>query len=158
MDWTVQNHPKINERVYEAQLLVTKILHPNKKWECIRKSACGQEGTLYNSTVMRNWTWISISCNTSNTIHGNFTWRVSVDIDLKQKKFQVQIKQLDVEEETWGPLENIARDVKSLVKKYLLSGDFDSVWKTNTKLMNVMWVCVRNAFPIDFVCQRFDGF
>ena len=59
MDWTVQNHPKINERIYEAQLLVTKILHPKKQWEGIRGSASGHEDTPPEQ-AMRGYTRLSI--------------------------------------------------------------------------------------------------
>jgi hypothetical protein len=39
------------------------------------------------------------------------------------KQFQLQMKWLGFEEETWEPFESIATDVKDLVKKCVLSTD-----------------------------------
>jgi hypothetical protein len=42
---------------------------------------------VYTFLFITNWMWISIFWNKSYTMNGNFTWRICVDINLKETNF-----------------------------------------------------------------------
>jgi hypothetical protein len=133
--------PTINERVYEAQYLVAKI---------VSEIHCSRLQFYYDNKQ-------NVDIHLLQQIQHDEEFHVEKIYGhlLEGNQFQLQMKWLVLEEDT---CESIASDFRDLVKEYLFPTDLGSVWKTKTKSMNLLqiWKVCESHVSVDSWFRKQD--